>query len=96
MVGTEKTADYKSAGTTVDLPRHAILTTYCSVGFVIRRGIGRLQICRNKLHICRDNGGSAETTQRMVSRNNYCTGTEECQKDKKGVRNYGACVRSGG
>lgn len=27
---------------------------------------------------------SAETTQRMVSRNNYCTGTEECQKDKKG------------
>lgn len=37
-----------------------------------------------------------EKTQRMVGRNNYCTGTEGCQKDKKGVRNYGACVRSGG
>ena len=60
--------------------------------------IGRLQICRN-------NGGSAEKTvknkigektQRMVGRNKYCTGTEGCQKDKKGVRNYGACVRSEG
>ena len=73
MVGTEKTADYKSAGTTQLLDETTIA----------KNEIGRLQICRNMAQICQDNGETKETTQRMVGRNKYCTGTEGVSERQK-------------
>lgn len=75
MVGTEKTADCKSAGTWKSADYKSAETW--------RK--------------------SAETTVgRKKKRKEWWAGTiivperRGCQKDKKGVRNYGACVRSGG